>query len=467
MNDDLLKSLLNKVVNVLNGGTDVKSSSSDNYIAWCSPGIPFQKEDLLFATKGINGQDSEETNLLIRTAAEFSRLVNSIPSSNVIGGTYEQAGKLLWDEYSEVLRFSAVPPDELTDAEREKVEELRKILVSTRTVTDIITDEKKVIETDSPKYAAYKEKMAAYESAVLLYNSKRLNALNGETKRDVQDFALNETLYRNTVKAAMNDWASNGYKEYIENISAYIRHVSQRSMTLLKQELQDRLEKGKMTDPTTGGDFYMTGFYPGNFIASDKGWTQFSFSSKSKDTYLKEAHSETSASTKINWGLWKADADGKHSSDSLNKKMETSDFEMQFKLTQIPLGRAWFASDFLTNEAWDWKDPTAHKALSDGKNPPNGSLISYPTTAIFIKDVTIKSSVMKDISDEISKATSGGGSVGWGPFSLSARHSQQSKEINTHFDTATNTLTIEGMQLFAFKCFALPKTPDCKKKELV
>ena len=466
MEDNLLKALLNKVDNVLNRGNDIASASKDNYVAWCSPGIPFQEEDLQFAVKGLKGGDADETRILVRTAAEFSQLANSIPSSNVIGGTFEQSGNTVWDIYSDVLRFSKIPDNDLSEEEKAKVERLRSMLVTTQKVKDIITDEEKEITTDSPMVVAYTEMMAAYENAVLMYNNKRLSALNSEDSQAVQDFALNASLYRNQVKLAMNNWIGKGYKEDFEKIGAYIRHVSQRNMTLLKAELQDRFEKSKMTDPTSGIDFFFTNFYPANFISSDKGWADFMFKYQSKETYLKEKNQSTSAETKIKWGLWKAGADAKHSKNNINNSFESEDFVMKFKITQVPLGRGWFSPDFILNNSWDW-DQSIHKLLSNGVIPPTGRMIAYPTTAVFIKDVEITGSKVKDVFTEVKQSLDAGGTAGYGPISLSARHKRDSKDSNTSFNEKTNTLKVKGMQLLAFKCFALPKTPDCTLENLV
>lgn len=347
---------------------------------------------------------------------------------------------------------------------RAKIERLRGKLTVKKKVVDIVTDEEKEITVDSPIVVAYNEKMAAYVNAVSQYNNKRLGALNAENKQAVQDFALNADNYRLQVKQALNDWVSNGYKEDIEKIGAYIHQVSQRSMMLLKAELSDRLEQAKMTDAVTGNKFCLSSFYPGNFINSDKGWTDFSFGSHSKDTYLKEEHSSTSGMAGF-LGLWHGNGNAGKTRDSLNKSLETEDFEMKFKISQATLGRGWFDADFITNGLWDW-DREAYGMLSDGNNPPQGRLIAYPTTAVFIKDIEIKSSATKDIYDEVKKSLNAGGSVGWGPFRISAKHSQNSKEVKTNFDEKNNTLRIEGMQLIAFKCFALPKAPNCKVKDL-
>lgn len=459
--DELLVALLNKVSSVLNGSDENVPERPDNYIAWCKPGIPFQAEDLQFAIKGINGKDGDETRDLIRNAAEFSRVANGIPSDHIVGDTvYSQNGKMVWDVYKNVLDFSEVASSELTDKQKAKIKKFRDLFVVTKTVTDIVTDEEKTVTEDGPILKAYYEKKAAYDDAVLEYNSKRLGALNSENKLAVQDFTLNASTYRSKVRSAMGAWVSSGYKEDVEKINAYIKQVSQKDLTLLKSDLQDKLEKSKMTDPNSGADFYLSSFYPGNFVNSDKGWTSFSFSSSSKDTYLKEKHAATSADVGLRWGLWSVGGSGGASNDSKVEKMNASDFEIEFSIVQVPIGRPWMSPEFLSNTAWRWKPNMGMKALSDGNNPAHGQMISYPTTAIFIKDIKITSADMSSFDSAISKSINGGASVGWGPFRIGGKHKQSSTEKTTKYNVDKNTLTVEGMQLIAFKCFALSKSPN-------
>lgn len=459
--DELLVALLNKISSILNGSDENVPARPDNYIAWCKPGIPFQPEDLQFAIKGINGKDAGETLDLVRNAAEFSRVVNGVPSEHTIGDAiYSQNGKLVWDVYKNVLDFSQVASSELTDKEKAKIKKFRDLYVVTKTVTDIVTDEEKTVTEDGPILKAYYDKKSDYDDAVLEYNSKRLSALNAEDKLAVQDFTLNASTYRSRVRTAMGAWVSSGYKDDVEKINAYIHQVSQKDLTLLKADLQDKLEKSKMTDPNSGSDFYLSSFYPGNFVNSNKGWTTFSFSSTSKDTYLKEKHSSTSADVGIRWGLWSVGGSGGTSNDSKLDKMDSSDFKMEFSIVQVPIGRPWMSPEFLSNTAWRWMPNSGMKELSDGKNPASGQMISYPTTAIFIKDIKITSRDMSSFDSSISKTINGGGSVGWGPFRIGGTHKQSSTEKTTKYKRDKNTLTIEGMQLIAFKCFALPKSPN-------
>lgn len=455
----LLTALLNKLDSILTGGDDTTPASTDSFLSWCLPGIPFQAEDLQFAVKGISGKDGDETRTLVRTAAEFSRAVNLLPTGDH-PNIYNQNGSPLWDIYKNILNFSEVASGELTDAQKQKIEKFRGLMTVTKTVTDIITDEEKQVTEDGPIIKAYNEKMATYGEAALVYNNKRLAALNADNSGSVQDFTLNAQTYRGRVKAAMNDWTTNGYKDDVEKMHAFINQVTQKDLTLLKADLLDKFNMGLMTDPNSGADFYLSSFYPGNFVNNDKGWTEFTFSTSNMDTYSKQTHSSTSGSTGLRWGLWSAGGSGGSTKDTNLGTLDSDDFSMKFSMTQVSLSRPWFSPEFLLNTAWRFKEGLGQDDLSDGNSPAQGQLTSYPTTAIFIKDIEITSSSVNALASSISESMNAGASVGWGPFRIGGSHSSSSSEATTKAKTEGNKLTIEGMQLIAFKGFPMPKSPN-------
>ena len=104
--------------------------------------------------------------------------------------------------------------------------------------------------------------------------------------------------------------------------------------------------------------------------------------------------------------------------------------------------------------------------MSDGQPARKGHLPAYATTAIFIKDIEIKSSALDTMNSTIEAHVKAGASVNWGPFKLSGAHNTDDKKVESGYDKKTQTLKIKGMQLIAFKCHKLPKTPDCKIEDL-
>jgi hypothetical protein len=110
-NDKMMQSLLGKLYQVLNAGDNPSlPKPTSNFIAWCTPGIPWDEEDLEFIRKGVLGgttaQDIKES---LNEAEDFARLVNLIPDVSGVydqqqqTAAYKQDGTLLWDVYEEVL----------------------------------------------------------------------------------------------------------------------------------------------------------------------------------------------------------------------------------------------------------------------------------------------------------------------------------------------------------------------------
>lgn len=469
MSEDVTRAMYNKIALILTGGDSVAPPPKDSFIAWCAPGIPFQKEDLQFAVKGISGTDASETRLLIQNASDYSRVANLIPdTSSVLDSNkqkvfFEQNGKLVWDVYKNVLNHSEIADVQPTDDQKTKLDKFRNLLVTSKEITtydmkgDPVT---KSVTESSPIVKQYCNYQALYESAVLQYNLKRLAALNEESRQAVQDFAINGNLYRRAVTNAYDQWVSDGQKNEVEQWRAIIDQITRRSISLLKKDLIDKLERAIITDPTSGSDFYMTSFFPGNFVNSENGWSTFEFTESSTKTYTKEIHTSVSVGTSLLWGLWKLDGDGEGGSDNVLRNIDTSDFSIKFSLAQVPISRPWFSPEFLTNKAWRFRNGSGMECLCDNSEPPKGQMTAYPTSIIFAKDVQISFKDSKDFSNMVSSQGSGGLSFGWGPFRIGGSVKRSTKTVDTSCVATSNGISVKGMQTIAFKCALLPQSPQ-------
>lgn len=463
--DHLMQSLLGKLYQILTGGDDVAAPASDNFIAWCTPGIPFEAADLEFASKGLAGATGDETRRLLATASDFSRLVNFVPDPSGIYNkeqqdtTYEQTGTLIWDVYKNVLQFSEVAAGNLTDEQKAKLDKFRKLLRTTKTVTNIVTDETKEVSVDGPVLEAYNAKMADYLDAVTEYNNKRLSALNSDDALIVQDWALNASNYRRRVKAANDAWVSGGYKNEVDQMNAYIDQVTKRDLTLLKADLQESFDLGKLTDLVSGADFWNTTFIPAGF-AEKKGWSQFSFSQSNVSSYESSETNSWGGGASYGRFLFGASASTSGSISKDYSSLDTSDFKMSFELVQVPLSRPWFSPEFLKNTAWRWAQGSGMDALSDGGQPPQGQLVAYPTTAIFVRNISIDFKELHQTESEYRQHIEAKTSVGWGPFKFSGSYTRDKSTHSFNSSVGEQGLTVPGMQLIALKCSVLPKAPN-------
>ncbi|MDI9635241.1 hypothetical protein QM565_05480 [Geitlerinema splendidum] len=461
----LMKSLLGKLYQVLTAGDGPAEASSDNFISWCVPGIPFKSEELLFASKATGASGDEERDLLLQ-ASNFSRFVNFVPDVSGVYDTkkqettYNQSGNLLWNIYSNVLQYSEISnAGELTDSQKQQLERWNGLLVETYEEEDIITGAKKQKTRPGSLVRAYKDKQQAYIQACLTYNSKRLAAMASETPEDVRDWRYNASLYRMSVQNAMDAWVSEGYKNEYEQITSAIDQITRRSLVLWKRKLDDNLDKSKQTD-INGQNFYLTTFWPARFASATEGWTKFDFKQESVRAYSNYETNGWSVDVSATYGLFSGSLSNKGEISTTNDKLDVSNFSMSFEIIQVPILRPWFSPEFLTNAAWRFKSGLGMSELSSGGRPPKGSLPAYPTTAIFIRNLKADFGELHNEASTYKRDISTGVSVGYGPFRLSGSYRNAYGESKFNSEVNQEGLSANGLQLIAFKCAVLPKSPN-------
>ena len=509
----LMNSVLGKLYDVLTNGDETVPASEDNFFSWTTPGIPVEATEFDFLTQGLTGVvkraaidevagagggqpeggavelspaileqlRATDTAQLYQEAENFARLVDFVP--DVVGTSNDALSRLavmnneggLSDIYQYTLRMSQVAHSELPEETKEKIEKFRALLTTTVTKKDLIDDTETEVTEPSVLTKAYHDKLAAYEDACLQYNARRIDAVTAADSSAVNYFAMNASILRNRVKAAMSDWVTAGYKTDYERMSAFIDQVMQRDMSLLKQEYRDTLDKARLTGLASGSDFYYTSLVPGNF-ATAGGWTKFRFSSSSFDS-----QTNTSYSTK----KWEAQAQGgflgifggsggggsSSAKSEYHGTFKSDHFDMSFEIAQVPIVRPWFKEAFLLSRSWRF-DPNDAEAkeevVSDGGSPPKGKMPAYPTSVIFIRNLVLDFGTSSGFNDFVAEHTSShagaGGSVSWGPFSLGGSYSRQTASGSTqhtqHHETSGQGISVAGMQIAGFKCHVLPKSPD-------
>src|SRR6056297_1120464 len=205
--ENLMNSVLGYLYDTLCTGDDVAPKSEDNYLSWCTPGIPMMKEDFDYMSEGLMGvrkadseppeSDEEESsdqdinrelsqNVAgkYQAAENFSRICDMIPDTSGVQGDVTMntwnVENTLSHAYEQVLRFSQVADFGIDDETKKKVERLRGLLQEKKIKKDLITDEETEVIEESPLVKKYNEKKQEYISTVLEYNTHRVNALAGQ-----------------------------------------------------------------------------------------------------------------------------------------------------------------------------------------------------------------------------------------------------------------------------------------------
>lgn len=511
----LANAVLGKLYDVLTNGDDSVPASEDNFFSWCTPGIPVDAADFDFLSQGLTGVvktaaldalrsteaggdgqattqpeltpalldqlRAQDTARLYMQAENFARLVDFIPDvTKANNGQFTRFAVqnnegTLSEVYTRVLRMSQVMESQLSQEVKDKIARFRKLLTVTVKKKDLITDAEIEVAEPSPLTRQYNDKLAAYMDAALEYNTRRIDGMTADDPRSVHFWAINAGILRNKVKAALNDWVSNGFKNDYEQIAAFIDQVMQRDLTLLKQEYRDELERARLTGTASGSDFFSTSLVPGNF-AKSLGWTGFTF--KSTD------FASRSGSTSMN-KRWQVQGGGgflgifggqashgrTESHQELHASFDSDRFELSFEMCQVPIVRPWFKPSFLNSKTWrfDQGSPEVRdERLSDGANPPRGLMPAYPTAIVFVRDLKLglghSEGFSNFVRDQKNSSTGGGGYLSFGPFFLGGSASSLSSNGSTQRDWGFHGdeqgMVVPGMQIAGFKCHILPKSPD-------
>lgn len=493
----LANAVMGKLYDVLTNGDATVPKSADNFFSWFTPGLPMNPSDFDFLVQGLTGVvpagtqnltpdqlnalRAQNTTQVYMQAEQLARLVDFIPEVTQINNNqfaqFNVANNegTLSDRYELILKMSQVMYQELDADTQAKIAKFRALLQTTTTQTDLVTGAQTQVVGPSPMVQAYNTKMMAYDAAALAYNAARISALTGNDPAAVQTWAIDAPILRNQVTAAMDDWITNGYKTDYEEIAAYIDQVQQRDMKLLKQEYEDDLAKATLTGISSGSDFYYTALIPGDF-ATSTGWSTFSFSIGDVSSYANSSFDASGWSASAGgsfMGLFgvEGSASSNSTTNEYSDAMSLDTFNLSFEIAQIPIVRPWFKEAFITSKTWRF-DPTnpdvKNDQVSTGGSPPGGIVAAYPTTAVFIRNLTLgiqqDSAAAQFIDKYQSSAQSGGGYGSFGPFFLggTASHYSSSGYTQSTWNHSWNDqgLVVPGLQLVGYKCHIFPKSPD-------
>lgn len=477
---DLGKTFYGQLYASVNGGDETVPAQKDSFVSWCSPALAFEPQDFKFAVQGLSSGTAtrpgtaEENRLLNRQAAAFANLIDFIPD---VGGIYDgREQDTVWRTsqarlsymYGETLKFSKVVAGDLPAADKARLDRYRKLLATTKQRENPFTGEMEEVTEPSAVMVAYTEKMEAYINAALEYNAAReaaQTATGATGAAAVAYWTNNASLLRLRVKAAADAWTSTGYRNDVDRMNADIAQTTARDMLLWKQKLVENFEEGDIAS-VDSGHFKYTTLVPASF-ATNRGWTKYSTSHEQVSQSSRYSTTSWGGSAGLNLGFFRIGGGVSSSERKYSSNYAISSFKLSFELTQVGIVRPWFYPEFFMNKGWDlppgcgWNYP-AKPSDGVGKPPtgPKGTLIGYPTSILFARNVKIESADFVRAYKEYSSSIGAGGSVGWGPFQLSGHysHSESGRDFNSTTDSTT--LTVPGLQVLGFINRLIPKAPD-------
>jgi hypothetical protein len=244
------------------------------------------------------------------------------------------------------------------------------------------------VTDDGPMVRAYHEKYAGYLHAAMRYNALRLA---GGSR-----WAADAERCRREVRAAMDAWVCCGYRNEVDQVTAYLDQVGNRSLVPWLRDLVELFD-GSMVN---GGQFPYTTMVPADLASSAACWVDIAL-----DWSEVAGGRGPGRSRPVPWRSGAAavsfDLDGVHG---------LSGFALHARLSQVVISRPWFYPQFFANRGWTLDGGP----VCDGGDPPSGRLIGYPAAALVVRDLRIDcpelAAACRRHADDRS--------LGWGPFQL-------------------------------------------------
>ena len=474
---DLMQALIAKLYATITGNDDNIKIPRNKYVSWFLPGVTFTPDDFRYCSRGFAGNNTDEINNAYHQAFVLSSLFDYIPdtSTGFVNPELQQTifagtGDRISSVYNDVLKYSRVLDRPLSEAEQAKLKKFRDLLSVEVEETDMITDEVKTITKPGKLTIAYTDRMEDYLSLADELMDMKIDALaaqgdDPESRRRVYNWQVKAKYVMKRLQAADMAWVSQGYKNEYEAINAYISQVTEKSLVLYKQDLRRKFDNSLVTSMVDNdSEFRYTTLLPGNF-ATSQGWTEFKFTEADYETHAKQDTTGWGANAGLNLGLFSVGASASGSKTEGSADQAAANFEAMFEFTQVPICRPWFDPGFFSMRSWtlddNWNLSYDNQPVSDGKAQDNtGRLVAYATSALFVRNVKIRSSNWSDHSDFLNKSVSAGGSVGYGPFRVGGNYSTGSTARNTNYKFSGDWLEIDGMQLIGTINNIVPKCPN-------
>jgi hypothetical protein len=204
------------------------------------------------------------------------------------------------------------------------------------------------------------------------------------------------------------------------------------------------------------------------------GWNSYSQSDFHSESHFDSKSSQTSAGGGFSLGFFSIGGGGSASKDQTSLNIQTEGLTIEFEYAIADIQRPWLDTTLLNLSNWFLVGDYPSSCISDGTfnqqfkvNDPAEMVFlpSVVTSFLIARNVKIKWNKKTTDIDMLKTAASGGGSVGFGPFSVSASHSESHTKNDFIFDENSEGITIEGVQLIGYVSTIMPGSPRKNGKD--
>jgi hypothetical protein len=325
-------------------------------------------------------------------------------------------------------------------------------------------DAESMLETKS--YQNYKLYRKNYYKAVTAFAAAWQAAQASPAKAAA--FPVTGKEFLSDVESAMEDWVGLGKKNKIEDALNLLGAQGTNVATAVIRSAKKLFDVNNVTYAMTGATSQYVQIQPSNWCdpaAEHDGWTEYHYK-KSDSTKSTSTQSKSwSAGGGVSTGFWSAKANASQTKDHTHVEASTAGLEIQFKIAAVDIFRPGMSMALLNLGNWYLKGGKAH-CISSGKAgqpKPDADepmfLPGEPTQLLVIKNLKFKTANTNELLDELKKTTEAGGSVGYGPFSISGKYKNATSEAKSEMHEAEGWINVDGVQIIGYVSQINPQSP--------
>jgi hypothetical protein len=325
----------------------------------------------------------------------------------------------------------------------------------------------------TPHYEKYLEYRDGYQTAVRTRDKQYANALSDPLK--LQSWPMQGKTYQDDVDFAWDQWQSFGFKQEIEEAIAVLASQGIDPAILLIARAKHKYENSLINIPSVGNIPY-TFMSPSKWYSANgaDGWNSYSQSDFHSEVHYDSKTTHTDAGGGFSVGFFSVGGGGSADSTRTSLNIETESLSIEFEYATADIQRPWLDTTLLNLDNWFLVGDYPASCISDGtfnqqfkQNNPTEMLFlpSVVTSFILARNVVIKWNKKQTDIDTLRTASSGGGSIGFGPFSVHANHSETHSKSDFTFDDNSQGIVIEGVQLIGYVSTIMPGSPKKNGKD--
>jgi hypothetical protein len=448
--------ILGSVTKAESGGQPLMPAATTVF-SLMQPGLAINSKD--FANPWTPGNSSGNKDAAINTA----NLVDAAPTMSAL---YSDNGNRISQVYKQILDGVNIPAQTISDAVKKQIADATAVLYRQISVTDPDSGAVSQQTVESVLYRDYEDNQTAYFNARAAYVGNYLTAQATANGRNT--WPLLASTYQIPVQQAYSKWRSESASIIEQNLAIMATSASN-ALQLAFNEAKALFDGyGVILDDAGTGlstPIYRSSLMPSDWhsVNSSSKWATVDIKSGSASSSQSSDYTSYGGSAGFSLGLFSIGGSAGHSESHQQASTESNGLEISFSYTLVQIRRPWLTFNLLGTKGWNLGNLYKKGLISNGsKSYASGVkpvMPLLPTSLVVVKDVVIKANWSAADSSLIKSATTGGGSVGFGPFSIGGSYSHSSSNATWHSAFASGAITVPGVQIIGWISQLVPYCP--------